>query len=92
MYAVAVECLPRGATVPALTIRWQKQDGQWTSSHEDQTFVFKPATGEWQNAFGVVSVPAGVGQLVILLDVRGQIADGDVCWFDNLALYRLMAW
>ena len=30
----------------------------------------------------------GVGRLIVLLNVSGQIADGDACWFDNLGVYR----
>ncbi|MBN1441326.1 MAG: hypothetical protein JXA90_01395, partial [Planctomycetes bacterium] len=48
-----------------------------------------PQTDEWQRAFGVVTVPPGAGKLVILLSVTGQAAEADVCWFDDLALYRL---
>jgi hypothetical protein len=38
----------------------------------------------------VVTVPEGVGRLMVLLSVRGQVADGDVCWFDNLGVYRVL--
>jgi hypothetical protein len=51
--------------------------------------VFKPREGEWRKGFGVVTVPPDAGKLVVLLNVTGQVADKDVCWFDNLALYRL---
>jgi hypothetical protein len=27
--------------------------------------------------------------LVVLLNVTGQTAEDDVCWFDNLGVYRL---
>jgi hypothetical protein len=27
--------------------------------------------------------------LIVLLNVTGQIADEDTCWFDNLGVYRL---
>jgi len=26
---------------------------------------------------------------VVLLDVRGQTTDDDVCWFDNVEVFRL---
>jgi hypothetical protein len=88
-YAVQADCLPRGASNPTLVIRWQTAEGRWTHEQDDRTFVFKPSGGEWRNGFGVVTVPLDVGKLVILLNVTGQVADTDVCWFDNLALYRL---
>ena len=31
----------------------------------------------------------GVGRLIVLLNVTGQITDEDTCWFDNLGVYRL---
>jgi hypothetical protein len=70
-------------------IRWQSAEGRWTHEQDDRTFVFKPSAGEWRKGSGVVTVPLDVGKLVLLLGVSGQVADTDVCWFDNLALYRL---
>ena len=102
-YAVMADCLPRGGSSPTLVVRWQTAESRWTHEHDDRTFVFNAdgavpgATskqsaaqpGEWRKAFGVVTVPPEVGRLVILLNVTGQIEEGDVCWFDNVALYRL---
>jgi hypothetical protein len=88
-YAVQAECLPRGSSNPTLIARWQTAEGRWTHEHDDRTFVFRPDEGAWPKAFGVITVPSAVGKLVILLNVTGQVADTDVCWFDNLALYRL---
>jgi hypothetical protein len=31
-----------------------------------------------------------VGRLMVLLSVRGQVTDKDVCWFDNLGVYRVL--
>lgn len=102
-YVVQADCLARGAGRPTMVVRWQTDQGRWTHEGEDRTFGFKPAAeqasagrllsssapGGWERAFGVVTVPAGVGRLVILLHVAGQQTQEDVCWFDNLALYRV---
>ena len=88
-YAVEAECRSRGSTQPSLTIRWQKADGAWTRWDEDQTFTFQPGPGEWRQAFGVVTVPREAGKLVILLNANGQLTEQDVCWFDNVGLYRI---
>jgi hypothetical protein len=37
--------------------------------------------------FGVVQVPEGAGNLVILLSARGQASADDVAWFDDVRLY-----
>jgi hypothetical protein len=88
-YAVQADCLPQGASNPTLVVRWQTAESRWTHEPDDRTFVFKPREGEWRKGFGVVTVPPDAGKLVVLLNVTGQVADKDVCWFDNLALYRL---
>ena len=94
VFFVECDCLKKGAGRTDLMIRWQKSDDSWTRWHDDVTFNFKP-TGrmenglEWMHAEGVVTVPEDVGLFVILLDVIGQLSDEDVCWFDNVGLYRL---
>jgi hypothetical protein len=88
-YAVEVSCRSQGKTQPTLVIRWQTADNRWTQEQLDQTFPFEPGEGQWQQAFGVVSVPEEVGNLVVLLSVRAQVTDQDTCWFDNLGVYRL---
>ena len=102
-YAVQADCLARGSTHPTVVVRWQTAEGRWTRESDDRTFGFKPRPTQaksdpgapsspdaaWRRAFGVVTVPAGAGRLVILLHVAGQQTDQDVCWFDNLGLYRL---
>lgn len=88
-YAIEVACRPQGRSQPTLVIRWQTAEERWTQEQLDQTFPFDASAGPWQPAFGVVTVPEGVGRLIVLLNVTGQIADDDVCWFDNLGVYRL---
>jgi hypothetical protein len=88
-YAVQVDCLPHGTSNPTLVVRWQTAESRWTHERDDRTFVFRPREGEWRKAFGVVTVPPDVAKLVILLNVTGQVAGADVCWFDNLVLYGL---
>ena len=89
VFAVQAACRSRGATVAGLVIRWQTGDGTWTHEAEDRRFAFGPGAGDWKPAFGVATVPPGAGRLVVLLDVRGQATDDDVCWFDNVEVYRL---
>jgi len=88
-YAVLANGLSRGQSQPSVVVRWQTAESRWTREPDDRTFAFTPATGEWRQAFGVVTVPPGAGKLVVLLHVTSQAADADICWFDNLAVYRL---
>jgi hypothetical protein len=89
-YAIEVSCRSQGNTQATLVIRWQTAENRWTQEQLDQTFPFETGEGEWQQAFGVVTVPEGVGRLVVLLSVRGQVTDEDTCWFDNLGVYRVL--
>jgi hypothetical protein len=90
-FAVEAQCLRKGTSVCTLVVRWQRANSQWVREEQDKTFAFEPATDDWEQAFGVVVVPPDAEQLVILLAVRNQMTDADVCWFDNVGLYRLMA-
>jgi hypothetical protein len=89
VFVVQADCRATGATIPGLTIRWQTSNGKWTREADDRPFTFQAGAGDWKTAFGVVTVPSEAGQLVVLLDVRGQKTDDDVCWFDNVAVCRL---
>lgn len=89
IYYVSAECLPVGNTQPSLMIRWQTADNKWTKYHLDQYFTFTKTQANWQKAAGVVTVPQDVSKMVILLNVKSQLNDSDVCWFDNLKIYKL---
>ena len=88
-YAIEAECRVTGATVPGLMIRWQKADGSWVRWDADATFTFSGSRDGWAQAFGVVTVPDNAGKLVVLLKAEHQMSTNDVCWFDNIALYRM---
>jgi len=90
-YYVELAARTEGHAIPTLMIRWQREDGQWTRWDLDATLTFASAgEGGWRNAGGAVTVPDGVGFLVILPGVKDLLENG-VCWFDNLALFKLGA-
>lgn len=89
IFAVQADCRSNGSTAPAMTVRWQTADHKWTHEADDRTFAFASGGDGWKRAFGVVQVPPDVGRLVMLLDVRGQETADDVCWFDNVEVFRL---
>ena len=47
------------------------------------------ATNGWRRAFGVVQVPAGADTLVLLLGTQQKT--GETTWFDNAAVFSLIA-
>jgi len=89
VFVVEAECQRRGNPICLLGVRWQKQNDQWSNWDEDQVFVFKKSENKWEEAFGVVTVPEGAAQLVLMTGVRQQLTPEDVCWFDNVKAFRL---
>jgi len=89
-YYVEATAKTQGAAIPTLMVRWQREDGQWTRWDLDVKLTFGAAGADgWRRAGGAVTVPDGVGLLVILLD-GNSFGDGAcACWFDNVGLYRL---
>ncbi|HEY3323395.1 MAG TPA: hypothetical protein VGP72_23265 [Planctomycetota bacterium] len=89
-YVIEADCLRKGGSACSILVRWQTKDGRWTLEHLDQAVSFLRVEGvEWEHASGVVTVPAGAEQIVILLRVAGQSKEEDACWFDDVGLYKL---
>ncbi|HPD47652.1 MAG TPA: hypothetical protein P5279_13450 [Anaerohalosphaeraceae bacterium] len=90
MYYVEATSRNEGAAVPSVMVRWQTAQDAWVRWDSDVVLTFGAAgEGGWRKASGVVVVPKGAGQLVILLRVRSFGSGGDVCLFDDLELYRV---
>ena len=83
-----VEAYAQGAA-PRVRVRWNK-DGRWHAEGRDVNIRFgEPATNGWRRAIGVVRVPAEADALVVLLGA--QQGAGESTWFDNAAVYPLIA-
>ncbi|MCO5052532.1 MAG: hypothetical protein M9920_09530 [Verrucomicrobiae bacterium] len=89
VFVVKAKCRVQGESSPDLMIRWQTDAGDWTHEAVDRVFIFTPDQGGWQTTTGVVTVPPDTGRLVVLLNVHNQKTDADVCWFDDVEIYRL---
>lgn len=89
-YAIEADCLQRGDLLCRLMARWQDRDGTWTARSSDKHFVFTSSRDAWGHVVGVAQVPPEAGHLVVILQTRGEGREGDVCWFDNIGVYRLL--
>jgi hypothetical protein len=72
-----------------IRIRWQTAEGKWMLEGQDQMIHCAGPRDQWSELFGVVTVPEGVGKLVILLGARDQRSPEDMAWYDDVHLYRL---
>jgi hypothetical protein len=90
LYYVEARARSEGAAVPTVMIRWQRADSAWVRWDSDIVLTFGAAAADgWRTASGAVRVPDEAAQLVILLRGRSFGDAGDVCWFDDVALYRI---
>jgi hypothetical protein len=74
-----------------LRVRWQTADGAWTMEDRDALVPCAAAADDWGEMATVVTVPDGVGRLVLLLGVSGQRGEQDVAWFDDVWIHDLDA-
>lgn len=88
-YAVRAVRRQQGQGEAWVRIRWQTAEGRWTAEQQDRLFHADGPRDAWREAFGVVEVPDSAGQLVVLLGVGDQLAEADVAWFDDVAVYRI---
>jgi len=88
-YAVYAVRKIAGKGEASVRVRWQTSDSKWTAESRDVLLFADGPRDQWREMFGVVEAPEGVGQLVILLGVRGQTSPDDIAWFDDVAVYNL---
>jgi len=87
----AVEAVRRlkGRGEAVLVVRWQTAEGKWIHEQKDVHIPCTDPRDSWGRMFGVVEAPDGVGNLLVLLCVRGQASPDDAAWFDDVRLYAL---
>ncbi len=70
---------------PSVQVYW-KRNGAWDWSLAGVSVRVGEAGVEgWRHAFGLVQVPEGADELVLMLNVRQAV--GERTWFDNVCLY-----
>ena len=79
----------KGRGDAVLVVRWQTPEGKWIHEEKDVHVPCTEPRGVWGRMLGVVQVPDGAGNLVILLLARGQPTPDDAAWFDDVRLYAL---
>lgn len=88
-YAVRVWLRQKGDGPGWIRVRWQTPENKWTQ--ESQDVLLMPAsdqeTQKWQEIAGLVTVPEGVGRMVILLSAANQSASDSV-WFDDAQVFK----
>jgi hypothetical protein len=73
---------------PSVKICW-KRNGAWDWFLAGTLFrLGEPGADGWRHVFGLVRVPEGADELVLMLNVRQ--AEGERTWFDNACLYPLV--
>lgn len=88
MLAVEADARCKGGTA-SLSIRWLNTESKWTCEQGKREFAFIKGDGEWSRAFGIVKVPEGAAMVSVMLVIKGQTVDTDICWFDNFGVYNL---
>lgn len=71
-----------------LTMKWQTADGKWLSAIPERRVALPAGTASWTPLLGLVTIPDGVGRLVVLLGAKDQALE-EQTWFDDLCLEKL---
>jgi hypothetical protein len=88
-FAVGAVRKMQGRGDALLIVRWQTADEKWIAEDKDVHLIAAGPRDAWGKCFGVVEVPDGAANLVILLLARGQPSVDDVAWFDQVHVYAL---
>ena len=88
-YAVQIQRRLQGAGEAWLRVRWQSPEGHWMLEGEDVLLYADGPRNVWREIFGAVQVPPGVGRLLVLLSVAGQVTTNDVAWFSAARVYKM---
>ena len=78
----------RERTGGTLTMKWQTADGKWLSAIPERRVALPAGTTDWTRLRGLVTIPEGVGRLIILPGADDQ-APEEQTWFDDLCLEKL---
>ena len=71
-----------------LSLKWQTAEGKWVQGPPECEVKLPAGTAEWTRMCGVVTIPAGVGRLVMLLGAEKQ-TPGEQTWLDDLCIEKL---
>ncbi len=81
-----------GRGLSVVVARWKTSDFKWINNKEIDVVMYnteKPAQNQWQKIQGIVTVPEGAGNLVLLLIVANQPTKQDVAWYDDVSVSKI---
>ena len=88
-FAVGAVRRMQGRGDALLIVRWQTADEKWIAEDKDVHLIAAGPRDAWGKCFGVVEVPEGAANLIILLLARGQPSAEDAAWFAQVHVYAL---
>jgi hypothetical protein len=82
-YAVRCHIRSIGRGFSCISIGWKTPEGNWTASNLRRRFapIGEPDSEGWREALGLVRVPSGAGEMILMLSVQGQVTEDDRAWF-----------
>lgn len=97
-YVVEALALAQGKIKCGVEVRWHDENGKWIERFHGRPLPLKETDSAWKKAWGLILVPQKARRLIIILGSGVQVKNRwrrpkpepeDVCWFDDIGLYRL---
>ncbi len=91
IYWVELESLLKGNGRACVTIGWQDAEGEWIRGGLPTGILYynEQPDSPWQKASGSLVIKQGVTFMIVMMRVYDQEKSDDICWFDNLNIYKL---
>ena len=87
MYILELNCMKKGESAPVLALRWLANSGYVDELDFKASITGK--NGAWLYKAVIFEVPDNVQRLHIMLAAGEQPDPEDICWFDNISVYKL---
>lgn len=82
------EVFAKGKGSPKIRVRWKNNNNNWRVPDRDVFAVInEKAENGWKRGFGMVKVPAGVSQMVLLMS--SSLKKGEICHFAKPGIFLM---